>query len=162
MPSKPVIVNNTPLVAFWTIERLDILQALFGEIMIPVAIRDEFLAVEREARRRRLQAETWIRVVAIQHPKRTQTFVGLDEGESEVLVLAEEQNASLVIIDEHKARRFAERMGLPLSGTLGTLLLAKEEKIVFAVAPLLRRMQEAGLYFHPELIERVLQLAGEK
>ncbi len=164
MPDKPVIVNNTPLVAFWAIGRLDTLRvrSLFDEILIPAAVRDEFLATEKESRRRTLHEESWIRVVEVQNPRRTQSFVGLDTGETEVLVLAEEQGASLVLIDERKARRFAERMGLPLSGTLGVLLLAKEEKVISAVAPVLRKIQEAGLYFHSELIERVLQLAGEK
>ena len=162
MPDKPVIVNNTPLVAFWAIGRLDILRSLFDEILIPAAVRDEFLATEKESRRRTLREESWIRVVEVQNPRRTQSFVGLDTGETEVLVLAEEQGASLVLIDERKARRFAERMGLPLSGTLGVLLLAKEEKVISAIAPVLRKIQEAGLYFHSELIERVLQLAGEK
>jgi len=89
-------------------------------------------------------------------------FAGLDVGEAQVLALAEEQTVSLVLIDERKARRYAERLGLPLSGTLGVLLLAKEEGIISAVAPLLKAIQEAGLYLHSELIERVLHMAGEK
>lgn len=162
MPDKPVIVNNTPLVTFWAIGRLDILRSLFDEILIPAAVRDEFLATEKESRRRTLREESWIRVVEVQNSRRIQSFVGLDAGETEVLVLAEEQDASLVLIDERKARRFAERMGLPISGTLGILLLAKEEKVISAIAPVLRKIQEAGLYFDSKLIERVLQLAGEK
>jgi hypothetical protein len=30
MPDKPVIANNTPLVALWTLDRLDLLRELFG------------------------------------------------------------------------------------------------------------------------------------
>lgn len=75
--------------------------------------------------------------------------------------MAEEQEASLVLIDERKARRYAERLNLPLSGTLGVLLLAKEEKIISAIAPLLKAIQEAGLYLQNELIEQVLKMAGE-
>lgn len=161
MPAKPVIVNSTPLVTFWAIGRLDILQSLFNEIVIPGAVRDEFLATEKEKRRRTLRDETWIRVVEVQNNLQAKAFVGLDTGEAEVLILAGELGASLVLIDELKGRRFAERLGLPLSGTLGVLLLAKEEKIITAVAPLLHKIQEAGLYFHNELIERVLKLAGE-
>lgn len=65
----------------------------------------------------------------LQNPNRAGAFAGLDEGEAQVLTLAEEQNASLVLIDERKARRYAERLKLPLSGTLGVLLLVKEENI---------------------------------
>lgn len=48
MPAKPVVVNSAPLVAFWSIGRLDILRDLFGEIIIPPAVREEFLSSEKE------------------------------------------------------------------------------------------------------------------
>ena len=162
MPARPVIVNSTPLVAFWAIGRLDILRLLFNEIMIPPAVREEFLSAEKEARRKNLRDEKWIRVAELENPNRIGAFAGLDQGEAEALALAEEQNASLVLIDERKARRYAERLKLPLSGTLGALLLAKEEKIIFAVSPLLKAIQEAGLYLHDDLVEQVLHMAGEK
>ncbi len=162
MPAKPVVVNSTPLVAFWSIARLDILQSLFGEILIPPAVREEFLSAEKETRRKVLRDESWIHIVELENPNRMGAFAGLDVGEAQVLALAEEQTVSLVLIDERKARRYAERLGLPLSGTLGVLLLAKEEGIISAVAPLLKAIQEAGLYLHSELIERVLHMAGEK
>lgn len=161
MPASPVVVNSTPLVAFWSIGRLDILRGLFGEIMIPSAVRDEFLSAEKESRRKTLRDESWIQVVALENPNRAAVYAGLDEGEAQVLVLAEEQNASLVLIDERKARRYAERLKLPLSGTLDVLLLAKEEGIISAVSPFLKAIREAGLYLHEDLIEQVLKLAGE-
>ena len=162
MPAKPIVVNSTPLVAFWAIGRLDILRLLFGEIMIPPAVREEFLSTEKEMRHKTLRDESWIRVVELENPNRTGAFATLDEGEAQVLALAEEQKASLVLIDEGKARRYAERLKLPLSGTLGVLLLAKEERIIPAIAPLLKAIQKAGLYLHDELVGQVLQMAGEK
>jgi len=162
MPASSVVVNSTPLVAFWSVGRLDILRDLFGEITIPTAVRDEFLSTEKETRRKTLRDESWIRVVALENPNRAAVYAGLDEGEAQVLVLAEEQNASLVLIDERKARRYAERLKLPLSGTLGVLLLAKEEGIIPAVSPLLKAIQEVGLYLHEDLIEQILKMAGEK
>ncbi len=162
MPARPVVVNSTPLVAFWAIGRLDILHSLFGEIVIPPAVREEFLSTEKETRRKILRDEAWIRIVELENPNRTGAFASLDQGEAQVLALAEEQNASLVLIDERKARRYAERLKLPLSGTLGVLLLAKEEKIIPAISPLLKTMLEAGLYLHDDLVEQVLKMAGEK
>lgn len=39
MPSKPsagpVILNNTPLVALWSIDHLTLLRDLYGEVLIP-------------------------------------------------------------------------------------------------------------------------------
>ncbi|NJM55821.1 MAG: hypothetical protein HC841_07965 [Verrucomicrobiae bacterium] len=41
-----------------------------------------------------------------------------------MLALAEEHDARLVIIDERKGRRYAERLGFGFTGTVGILLLA--------------------------------------
>jgi predicted nucleic acid-binding protein len=38
MPVPPVIINNTPLVALWTLDRLDLLSDLFGTVWLPTAV----------------------------------------------------------------------------------------------------------------------------
>lgn len=86
---------------------------------------------------------------------------GLDRGEAEVLALAVEHEARLVIIDEHNGRQYARRLGLPLTGTLGVLLLAKEKNLITAVSPLVQQLQDNGLYLAPGLVNKVLMLAGE-
>lgn len=92
---------------------------------------------------------------------RTRIFISLDLGEAETLALAEETNAQLVLMDERKGRSYAQRMGLPLSGSFGALLLAKEKHIITAVSPLLHEIQNAGLFIHPNLFHAILELANE-
>lgn len=50
MPAAPVILNNTPLVALWVLGRFDLLRDPYGEVMIPEAVRAEFLALAKERR----------------------------------------------------------------------------------------------------------------
>ena len=161
MPGKPVITSNTPLVALWVLGRLDILGDLYGEVWIPQAIQDEFLATERALRQSALLDAPWIITVPLAAPQRTRVYVGLDQGEAEVLALAEEHAACLVIIDERKGRRYAERMGLPLTGTLGVLLLAKERGLVPSITLLLAELRKEGLCLDQDLVQRVLALAKE-
>ena len=78
-----------------------------------------------------------------------------------MLALAEERDARLVVIDERKGRRYAERMGLPRTGSLGVLLLAKQAGLIDSVAPSVAKLQEAGLFLSPELVRRALEIAGE-
>jgi uncharacterized protein len=52
-------------------------------------------------------------------------------------------------------------LGLPLTGTLGVLLLAKEQGRITAVSPLLQQLLAEGLYFSPSIIQRTLLLANE-
>jgi len=103
----------------------------------------------------------WLQTVSLSDPRHALTYTGLDRGEAEVLALAVEHKARLVIMDERKGHRYAYRLGLPLTGTLGVLLLAKEEGLVTAVGPLIQQLLDQGLYFLPELVSRALSLAGE-
>lgn len=45
MPARPVIINNTPLVALWVLGRLDLLRDLYGEVLMPQAVYNEFLFI---------------------------------------------------------------------------------------------------------------------
>ncbi|MEZ4729891.1 MAG: DUF3368 domain-containing protein [Caldilineaceae bacterium] len=161
MHVPPVIVNNTPLVALWVLNRLDLFRDLYGVVWIPEAVAREFLAAETGTRHPALLQSPWIQVVRLSNPRFALTYVGLDRGEAEVLALAVEHNARLVVIDERKGRRYAQRLGLALTGTLGILLLAKQEGLIPTVAPLVKQLEEAGLHLSADLVQRVLNLAKE-
>lgn len=161
MPFAPVILNNTPLIAFWLLERLDILAALYGSVLIPVSVRSEFLAVERESRQNALLIANWIQVASPTKVQVMPLLLGLDQGEADVLWLAVELSARLVIIDERRGRRYAQRIGVPTTGTLGVLLASKRKGLIPTVAHPIAILQKAGLHFKAELIGRVLAMAGE-
>jgi predicted nucleic acid-binding protein len=95
------------------------------------------------------------------NPQAALVYAGLDRGEAEVLALALERQARLVIIDERKGRSFARRLHLPLAGSLGLLVAAKQKGLVKEVRPLVMALQTAGLYFHPAVIADVLQTVSE-
>jgi predicted nucleic acid-binding protein len=161
MPDGPVVLNNTPLAALWAIGRLDLLRDLFGEVLIPEAVRKEFLAWDPGDRSRTLTDTSWIRCVEVSQPKHVLAFAGLDRGEAEVLALAEELEARLVVLDEKKARRYAERLGLPKTGTLGLLVLAKERGLIDSLGTWIERLKQAGLHMSDDLVQKTLQVAGE-
>lgn len=166
MPSKqpagPVILNNTPLVALWSIGHLRLLRDLYGEVLIPQAVYEEFLATEMLVRQVALADASWIKIMPLVNPRQALVYVGLDQGEAEVLALANEQSARLVIMDERKGRRYAKRLGLSLTGTVGVLLTAKNHGLTSALAPLIDRLLEEGLFLAPDLVKKALELAGEK
>ncbi|MDE2698440.1 MAG: DUF3368 domain-containing protein [Gemmatimonadota bacterium] len=161
MPKKPVIVNNTPLIALWELNYLFLFRELYTEVWIPQAVEDEFIATEQIGRRAALNNAPYIKTVPLSHPQSALAYTGLHQGEASVLALAEEHDARLVIIDERKARRYAQRIGLPLTGTIGVLLLAKKEGLIDAIKPLLTTLHDNGLYLSVSLIDKALQLADE-
>ena len=57
-----VIVNSTPIIVLCGIGRLDVLQKLYGEIRIPLAVYQEVTAIEDSACRQIRNAGSWIHV----------------------------------------------------------------------------------------------------
>lgn len=43
-PPHQVVVNATPIIALALVGRLNLLQQLYGEVVVPPAVRDEVLA----------------------------------------------------------------------------------------------------------------------
>ncbi len=162
MPAGPVVLNNTPLVAFWAIGRLDLLRDLFKEVLIPQEVEKEFLATEEATRRQALAEAPWVKTIQLSSPRRAIPYVGLDPGEAAVLAVAEERDARLVILDDKKGRQFAKRMGIPLTGTLGVLLRAKEAGLIDSVSDAIRQLLKAGLFLSSDLVRSALAAAKEE
>lgn len=85
----------------------------------------------------------------------------LDLGERDAISLAIEQSARLIILDDLAARKMAEGVGLPVVGTLGILVRAKQRGLLAAVQPNLDTLVAVGFYIGPDLRRRILSDAGE-
>lgn len=164
MPSaeRPVIADSTPIISLALLGRLDLLRHLYREVLIPPAVFAELVAGgSRPAGLEDLKAVPWIRRVSLAEPGRFAFFADLDRGEAEVLALALERDAWVVVVDKRLGRRHAARLGLRLTGTLGLLMAGKREGLVDRVEPMLDRLQESGFRMSPELREKTLALVGE-
>lgn len=158
-----VVCNATPLINFAVINRLDVLQAAFGQIFIPQAVYDETTGSGFPGSQVVLQAITsgWLQVrpvsnIAIAIPPI------LDNGEREAINLALETGERQILLDEREARQVAQSFGLQVIGTLGILLLAKNQNIIPQVRPLLDSMIDLAQYWvNAALYQQVLQQAGE-
>lgn len=162
-PTTPVVVNATPIITLSTVRQLDLLHQLYGEVLIPEAVHSELLAGgQRRVGVADLATRPWIRPCALRDPSRAELLLtDLDQGEAEVIALAQELQAGLVIIDERLARRHAERLHLPMTGTLGVLLKAKRVGLVSRLEPMIADIRAAGIRLGEDLVRRVIQLAGE-
>ena len=82
-------------------------------------------------------------------------------GEREVLWLATAIPGSMVFLDDSDARRAALALSIPVSGTLGILLFAKQKGMIGLVRPLLDLLEAARFRMSPRLRGSVLDRAGE-
>ena len=82
-------------------------------------------------------------------------------GEVEVMILAQEQEADLIILDDNAAKKTAKYLGLTVTGTLGVLVKAKRQGIIEEVRPILSEMRQNGFYISRDVERMVLNQAGE-
>ena len=127
-----VVSDTTPLISLLKINRIDLLEKLFGDVLIPQAVFDELTVDERF----RLEADQirqtkFIAVKPVNNPESANILkraTGLDQGESEAIVLTDELKADLLLMDEAKGRNVSAQMGIRIMGTIGILMAAYEEQ----------------------------------
>jgi predicted nucleic acid-binding protein len=152
------------LINFAEIGRMDLLQQLFGEIVIPTAVADELrLKSKRFSRAATVCDLPFVRVQSAKNQELVDTLHHeIHKGEAECIALALEQSSAVLILDDLAARMVAQQRGLPMIGTIGCLQVAKRDGLISQIAPLLRDVRnKARFWLSPRLIERVLEDAHE-
>lgn len=154
MTPFPVVCNASPLIALEQIGRLNLLPDLFETVTIPPAVQRETAPT--------VMLPDWVRPYSLTHPiGPTILQASLGPGESEAISLALELEARLVILDDRPARRLAQSLGLPVIGTLGLLLTAKQKGWLDAIKPHLDTLLEHDFRVSPRLYDQIIADAGE-
>jgi predicted nucleic acid-binding protein len=157
-----VVSNTTPILSLLKIGKLELLKSLYGSVFIPESVFYEIEAGKNKEYYTNLKEINWITIEAVNSPSSRSYLFDLDDGEAETLILAQEKQADLVIIDEKSGRRYAKILNIPLTGTVGVLLKAKEKGLISAIGPLLEDLCIKQSWINPDLMEKALSLAGEE
>jgi len=158
---RKVVSNTTPILSLLKIGKLDILRELYGKILIPQAVYNEIETGKNKDYYTDINELDWMDIKPIESSSARLYLFDLDDGEAETIILAQEQNADLLIIDEKIGRRYASQIPIPVTGTIGVLLKAKTHGIITAVAPLLQELRDKSSWMNNGLFEKTLHLAGE-
>ena len=158
-----VIVNSTPIISLCHIGKLGLLKQLYGEVLIPEAVYREISAKQNSVARIELDKSLdWIRVCKIENEMAKLFYKSqLHDGEVEVMILGKEEEATLLIIDDKNAKRYAKYLTFNVTGTLGVLLKAKKEGYIDLIKPLLCKMVSEGIFIDTRIQDFCLKQAGE-
>ena len=137
------------------------MEQLFKKVIIPQKVYDELCHYENH--KEDIEKRNWIWIKAVADYKQVRKLEKqLDTGEAEAIVLAKEMNADLLVIDERKGRKTAEKFGLKIIGLLGVLIIAKKRRYLKELKPILDRLiDEVGFRVSNKLYERILKEVDE-
>jgi predicted nucleic acid-binding protein len=158
-----VVCDSTVLIGLSRIGKLELLQDVFEKISIPRAV---FIEVTEKGANRpgveSIKGANWIKVAEIKDRSRVSFLLGtLDKGEAEVLALAKESGADLILLDEEKARKIAVIAGFDVMGLLGLFLLAKSTGRLEKIGPLIEELKRKEFRISDRVVSETLKRAGE-
>lgn len=157
-----IVCNSGPLIALGILGKLELLRLLFGDVLVPEAVRDEIVhGGAKLAGLENFQRAHWIRVLP---PKGHDPLLEalLDVGEAAVIALARELGTPVVLIDERKARKVARDVyGLQTIGTARILIEAKKKGLLPQVGEALATLRREGYWIHEDIVRAALREAGE-
>lgn len=149
---KVVIADTTCFILLSKIGRLYLLQQLFTSITTTNVIAKEFGSTLPD----------WVIVTKVKDTHYLDILkLEVDVGEASAIALSFEFDKTLLILDDLKARKIANKLNLNFTGTMGVLLKAKEAGLIEAIKPLLEEIQLTNFRFSENILHQILLIAKE-
>jgi len=149
-----VIISDTScLIILTKIGALDLLHQLYKRVTITKDILLEYGDNLPE----------WVKIQKVKDRYRQQLLeMHIDSGEASAIALALETPKNIVILDDYKARKVAELLGISVTGTIGVIIKAKNSGIVPSIKPYLEKIRETNFRISDELEQIALGEANEE
>lgn len=159
-----LVTDAGPLIALAVADVLQITLQRF-DLLVPQAVLDECLSDSYAPGAAPIaEACRQLQLTVVPDAAITQLdaayAMGLGSGEAAVLSYAA-QHGQVALIDERRARRIAQRLGVRVVGSGAVLLALKSQGLIASVQPVLAAWQAHGYYLSPKLQSELLARAGE-
>lgn len=155
-------INTSPLIFLAKAGYIDLLLCLHHEIVIPTQVYNELMSKPSD----QITIDTILRTKWLKCldtgtiPPVIQAW-DLGIGESSVLTWGYLNSGTEVIIDDLAGRRCAHSLGIPVRGTLGIVLKAKQTGMIPLAKPVIDELIAHGMYLSDSIVQQTLALVGE-
>ncbi|GAA3959801.1 DUF3368 domain-containing protein [Mucilaginibacter dorajii] len=149
---KVIITDTSCFSLLYKLNALELLHQLFRTVITTPEIAAEFNA----------ELPDWVIIQTVVNRSLQQEFLQyIDPGEASAIALASEIPFDFLILDDSDARRFAEKLGMPVKGTIGLLLIAKNRELIPLLKPYFDLIQQTNFRIAQTILDKVLRDAGE-
>jgi len=142
-----VIADSSALMALENIGEIEVLPKLFYQITVTPEVAHEY----------GYQLPSWIRIQTASNSSLQRPEIGgLDPGEASSIAVALDSDNPLLIIDEKKGRKVAERLNIEIIGTIGVLIKARVAGLIENPDSLLSRLEAVDFRLDEILRSRLI------
>jgi len=163
MPSEELIIaDSSPLIGLARIGLLAVLPRLAKRVVVPQAVLAEVTSAREDAPgAAEVAAQSWIEVRQADPAAVAPLLILVGRGEAEAIALAQRELDAVLLMDDLRARKLAERLGLRRMGTVALLAQAKKQGLIPQLKPALDALVASGLFIRQQLIDAALREVGE-
>jgi predicted nucleic acid-binding protein len=155
-------VDASPIILLTKIDQLALLQIAGESLVVPRAVGIEVARRgPNDAAVRAVWETPWLSIVDTPAVPDAIRQWPLHAGELAVLTWAWTNPGAEAILDDLTARRCAVTLGIPVRGTLGLVLTAKQHGTIPLARPLIDQLRDAGYYLSDRTMNDALALVGE-
>ncbi len=159
--AEQAVINASPLIFFSRSRHLDLLKAFAEEAWVPQPVAEEILhRGAQDITATAIEEVAWLIAKATPSIPTAILEWRLGAGESATLALAAEHGIE-AIIDDLAGRKCAASLNIPVRGTLGIVLAAKQRRVIPQARPVIEDMMRVGLYLSRKVLEEALRRADE-
>lgn len=153
LPNSDIIISDTScLIILSKIDELGLLKKLGKRIYVTPIIHKEFGK----------SLPDWVEISLPNNTHYQQILeMELDKGEASAIALSLDMDNPILILDELKGRKIADRLNLRYSGTFGLILKAKQIGLIKSVKPILNKIRSTNFRFSEKLFETIIDQADE-
>lgn len=149
---KIIISDTSCFIILSNIGELELLKKIYGKIYTTHQIASEFGE----------QLPNWVEILEIKDIDKQQILeIQIDKGEASAICLALETPNSVLILDDYKARKLAEILNLPFTGTIGVFVRAKLDGHINSIKPLLNKLKQTDFRISIDIEIQALKAANE-
>lgn len=149
---KTIISDTSCFIVLQNIGELDLLHKVYGEVLTTGIVAEEFGEDLPE----------WVRIVLPQDKiKQTLLELQVDKGEASAIALALETSDAMIVLDDQKARKVAEKLDLKVTGTLDVIIKPKNNNLIPSIKPLLAKLAVTNFRLSKTLENEALKQANE-
>ncbi len=160
-----IVISDTSCLCYLArLECAQVLEAIFGKVIVPAAVASELLAgVPEHPEIDSILHAAWLEVRTLDRPPQLGELpFKLDAGEEEAIQLAEEMQADHILMDEARGRKVAGARGLSVIGVLGVLVRARKLGLIGPLRPIFTRLtDDLNFRVSPEIIATLLKANPE-
>lgn len=157
-----IIADSSPLIGLARIGRLGLLPQLARRIVVPRAVHVEVTAAKAAAPgAAEVAALPWLEVLEADPAAVAPLLILVGRGEAEAIALAQRELSAVLLMDDLRARKLADRLGLRRMGTVALLGRAKREGLIPKLKPALDALVANEIFISQHLMDSALREVGE-